>query len=279
MRRLADRRRRREQGPPVVRSGRQSGQLCGACGSLQEKSWPRGSGHDRHGYRALRRAGSGGCSNAPACCDRGVSSPPARGAGRHLVISPDSRGGPARDPFCGAERGPPPSFCTTERGSRGDRRPAAQGPVVSVSRPVGGILFPGPLRGSRSVTIHLCGLPVGASASRGRLAADGAARAHCSALLRVGVTEPPRSLPTLVRSYRTVSPLPVPHLRGGPAIGGLLSVALFRQIAPTWLSPAPCPAESRPSSTRTRRPGPRSPDRLTDPTSLAPSPRGRQPID
>ena len=31
---------------------------------------------------------------------------------------------------------------------------------------------------------------------------------------------------TLVRSYRTVSPLPVPTRRGGPVIGGLLSVAL-----------------------------------------------------
>ena len=42
-----------------------------------------------------------------------------------------------------------------------------------------------------------------------------------------------------------------PHLCDpGVAIGGLLSVALYRQIAPTWLSPAPCPVESRPSSTR-----------------------------
>ena len=31
----------------------------------------------------------------------------------------------------------------------------------------------------------------------------------CSTLLRVGVTEPPGSPPTLVRSYRTLSPLPV----------------------------------------------------------------------
>src|SRR5882672_8612424 len=31
----------------------------------------------------------------------------------------------------------------------------------------------------------------------------------CLALLRVGVTEPPESPRTLVRSYRTVSPLPV----------------------------------------------------------------------
>lgn len=146
----------------------------------------------------------------------------------------------------------------------------AKRPVVSVSRPVGGILFPGPLRGSRSVTIHLCGLPVGAVTLPGECHGGRAARAHCSALLRVGVTQPPRSLPTLVRSYRTVSPLPVPAPRGVRAIGGLLSVALYRQIAPTWLSPAPCPVESRPSSTAPRGALPRSPDRLTDPHSVAP---------
>jgi hypothetical protein len=39
---------------------------------------------------------------------------------------------------------------------------------------------------------------------------------------------------------------------GFPAIGGLLSVALIRQVAPPWLSPAPCPVESRPSSTPSR---------------------------
>src|SRR5687768_3483228 len=33
------------------------------------------------------------------------------------------------------------------------------------------------------------------------------------------------------------------------AIGGLLSVALIRQVAPSWLSPAPCPLEPRLSST------------------------------
>jgi hypothetical protein len=34
---------------------------------------------------------------------------------------------------------------------------------VTMSRPVGGVLFPGPLRGSGSVTIHLCGAPEGSS--------------------------------------------------------------------------------------------------------------------
>src|SRR5262249_54022634 len=48
----------------------------------------------------------------------------------------------------------------------------------------------------------------------------------CSALLRVGFTQPPGSPRALVRSYRTVSPLPVRRSRGIAAIGGLLSVAL-----------------------------------------------------
>jgi len=60
---------------------------------------------------------------------------------------------------------------------------------------------------------------------------------------------------------------------GSCAIGGLFSVARNRQIAPTWLSPAPCPVESRPSSTPRATPDghtePRSPGRLTSPTSVA----------
>src|SRR3954468_9183943 len=71
----------------------------------------------------------------------------------------------------------------------------------------------------------------------------------CLALLRVGVAAPPESPRTLVRSYRTVSPLPVLRPRTGIAIGGLFSVALYRQVTPSWLSPAPCPVEARLSST------------------------------
>ena len=49
----------------------------------------------------------------------------------------------------------------------------------------------------------------------------------CLALLRVGFAEPPGSPRALVRSYRTVSPLPVPtSAHRGAAIGGLFSVAL-----------------------------------------------------
>ena len=71
----------------------------------------------------------------------------------------------------------------------------------------------------RPVTIHLCGLPGGAPLGRG----GRAARASCSALLRVGFAEPPGSPRTLVRSYRTVSPSPV---TGRPAHRRSLSVAL-----------------------------------------------------
>ena len=95
----------------------------------------------------------------------------------------------------------------------------------------------------RPVTIHLM-RPTRRCPARGR---DGrAARASCSALLRMGFAEPPGSPRTLVRSYRTVSPSPV---TGHPAHRRSLSVALIRQVAPTWLSPAPCSVESRLSST------------------------------
>ena len=85
------------------------------------------------------------------------------------------------------------------------------------------------------------------------------------ALLRVGVAEPPGSPRTLVRSYRTVSPLPVaapPAVAGGAAhrrsalCGPIQQVTPFWLMPergdlcpPFWLSPAPCPTESRPSST------------------------------
>ena len=77
--------------------------------------------------------------------------------------------------------------------------------VVTMSCPVGGVLFPGPLRGSGSVTLHLCGPPEGPS-GEGRTSSP----ALDSALLLAGVAEPAGSLRPLVRSYRTVSPSPVP---------------------------------------------------------------------
>ena len=70
------------------------------------------------------------------------------------------------------------------------------------------------------MAIHLSGLPGEPSLSGG----GRAAHFPRLALLRVGFTEPAGSPPSLVRSYRTVSPLPVRTRR--PAIGGFLSVAL-----------------------------------------------------
>jgi len=63
------------------------------------------------------------------------------------------------------------------------------------------------------VAIHLSGPPGGGI----RKVAGRAAHAPCSTLLRVGFTEPTGSPRSLVRSYRTVSPLPVPNSAVGPS--------------------------------------------------------------
>ena len=47
---------------------------------------------------------------------------------------------------------------TTNYQLRGQIEPYRQG-EVTVSRPVGGVLSPGPLRDTGWVAIHLCGLP------------------------------------------------------------------------------------------------------------------------
>ena len=85
--------------------------------------------------------------------------------------------------------------------------------------------------------IHLCDLPEGCLAASGQLS-------FCLVLLQMGFTKPHESLHTLVRSYRTVSPLP--DLLAQPsAVCSLLHV---RQVTPTWLSPALCPVKPRLSS-------------------------------
>ena len=72
-----------------------------------------------------------------------------------------------------------------------------------------------------------------------------AAHSLCSALLRVGFVEPPESPPALVRSYRTVSPLPVrPESRHRRSV----LCGTFLRVAPTGCYPAPCPVESGRSS-------------------------------
>ena len=86
----------------------------------------------------------------------------------------------------------------------------------------------------------------------------------CSALLQVGFTEPPGSPRALVRSYRTVSPLPVsePVARAGPS--AVCSLWHFPAGHPDWplASTLPCGAptflsrEARQNrTTRPRPPG------------------------
>ena len=116
------------------------------------------------------------------------------------------------------------------------------------------------------MAIHLSGLP-GDAPSRG-----GGRAAHFPrlALLRVGFTEPVGSPRPLVRSYRTVSPLPVRARR--PAIGGLLSVAL--SCGSPRLAVSQHPALRSPDLPRhdpATRSVPRPPGRLTVTASLPPT--------
>ena len=66
------------------------------------------------------------------------------------------------------------------------------------------------------------------------------ARTLCLALLRAGFAEPAGSPRLLVRSYRTVSPLPRRQKTGAHATrGGLLSVALSRALRPVGVADHP----------------------------------------
>src|SRR4030081_1449734 len=78
-------------------------------------------------------------------------------------------------------------------------------------------------------------------------------------LLQVGFAEPLRSPGSLVRSYRTVSPLPrrLPH---GP-VGAVCFLWHCPPVARPGRYPAPCPVEPGPSSTPNTS-GPRSPGQL-----------------
>jgi hypothetical protein len=104
------------------------------------------------------------------------------------------------------------------------------------------------------VAIHLSGLP----GERPFSGTGRAARLPRLALLRVGFTEPAGSPPSLVRSYRTLSPLPVRARR--PAIGGFLSVAL--SCGSPRLAVSQHPALWSPDLPR-HVPVPRPPGRLT----------------
>ena len=93
-----------------------------------------------------------------------------------------------------------------------------------MSRPVGGVLSAP--RGV--VTIHLSGLPGDC------LLCGGGRTTHVPrlALLRVGFTEPPGSPRALVRSYRTVSPLPV-KAAGATDHRRFVFCGTFLRITPT----------------------------------------------
>src|ERR1019366_796872 len=67
----------------------------------------------------------------------------------------------------------------------------------------------------------------------------------CLILLRVGFTEPPWLPKVLVRSYRTVSPLPV---LGCPSHRRSFLCGTFLHVTATHVSRAPCPMEPRLSS-------------------------------
>ena len=103
-----------------------------------------------------------------------------------------------------------------------------------MSHPVSGVLY----SLLRAMTIPLCGLPEGSLRWAGN-------PSFCLALLRKGFTKPYESLHMLVRSYRTVSALPV-MLSHPSAVYSLLHFPLGRPNlalasflpceAPTFLS-------------------------------------------
>ena len=141
--------------------------------------------------------------------------------------------------------------------------------VVSVSRPVGGILCPGPLRESGSVTIHLCGLPVGAVTTSRRIGrasnpcpllglAPGGGYPAAGVATDAGALLPhPFTLacapdPKTRRHRRSALCCPLPSDRSDLALASTLLCGV-----PTFLTGCPeAPA--------------RSPGRLTDPSSVAP---------
>ena len=134
---------------------------------------------------------------------------------------------------------------TTRESSCGARWPPASAPEERRSRPVSRILCAGSPAGD-----HLSRPRSRATATRspGRCGLPGSSggppsNAPCSTLLRTGVTEPRRSPAALVGSYPTVAPLPPASPR--TAVSFLLPL---REVAPAWLAPASCPAESGLSS-------------------------------
>jgi hypothetical protein len=112
--------------------------------------------------------------------------------------------------------------------------------MVVASRPVRRILYralrPGDGHPSRPAIARRLLRPTRGSGGR-------AAHPLCSALLRVGFVEPPGSPPALVRSYRTVSPLPVRPPREPPS--AVCSLWHFPAGRPDWVLPSTLPCGVR----------------------------------
>jgi hypothetical protein len=115
--------------------------------------------------------------------------------------------------------------------------------LVAASRPIRRILY-GPWS---VVAIHLgrrlpdgsCGPPGDAGTG---VPSDGPSF-PCSALLLVGFAEPPESPRVLVRSYRTVSPLPVRRPEATPS--AVCSLLHFPAGHPDWALPSTMPCGVR----------------------------------
>ena len=124
---------------------------------------------------------------------------------------------------------------------------------VTVSRPVGGILYDLAV----AVAIHLSGLPGGAPGG-----ADGPPILLLD-LAPDGGCQPPGSPRTLVRSYRTVAPLPVTSANRGPSAVCSLLPCPAGHPALTLVSVVPCGVPTFLDTVRVAPPVPRPPGRLT----------------
>jgi hypothetical protein len=89
---------------------------------------------------------------------------------------------------------------------------------------------------------HLSGTDIAAGLARSTRDVAGGPPCPCSTLLRMGFAEPPRSPGSLVVSYTTVSPLPVPGDVRFPRPSAVCSLLHFPSGRPAWELPSilPC---------------------------------------
>ena len=117
------------------------------------------------------------------------------------------------------------------------------------SRPVRRILY----RTLRSGDGHPSRPAVARRLQRPTRGRSGGPPSPCSALLRMGFTEPSGSPRMLVRSYRTVSPLPV--RRENPSPSAVCSLLHFPAGHPDWVLPSILPCGVRTFLGRITAPG------------------------